>query len=213
MHWGRIAGLFLLMVGLAGTSVAARSRRSRTRPNSATGRSSARSSAGGADVNAAQVDGMTALHWAVYNDDAETAGLLVRVARQRERHESLRRGAAVPRLHERQREPREAAARRWRQRERVAPRRGDRPHDGGARGKSRIGESAACPRRQPQREGAARPDGPHVGRGRGARGGRARPHRGRSRDRRQRSSPGSRRCSSPCARVTSRWRVRSSRPA
>jgi uncharacterized protein len=32
----------------------------------------------GADINAAQVDGMTALHWAVYNDDAETAGLLVR---------------------------------------------------------------------------------------------------------------------------------------
>src|ERR1700681_4476073 len=32
----------------------------------------------GADVNAAQVDGMTALHWAVYNDDAETAGRLVR---------------------------------------------------------------------------------------------------------------------------------------
>jgi ankyrin repeat protein len=32
----------------------------------------------GADVNAAQVDGMTALHWAVYNDDADTAALLVR---------------------------------------------------------------------------------------------------------------------------------------
>jgi ankyrin repeat protein len=32
----------------------------------------------GADVNAAQADGMTALHWAVYNDDADTAGLLVR---------------------------------------------------------------------------------------------------------------------------------------
>jgi uncharacterized protein len=32
----------------------------------------------GAEVNAAQVDGMTALHWAVYNDDVETAGLLVR---------------------------------------------------------------------------------------------------------------------------------------
>jgi len=31
-----------------------------------------------ADVNAAQVDGMTALHWAVNNDDAELAGLLVR---------------------------------------------------------------------------------------------------------------------------------------
>ncbi|MFN0101751.1 MAG: ankyrin repeat domain-containing protein [Bryobacteraceae bacterium] len=32
----------------------------------------------GADVNAAQVDGTTALHWAAYHDDAETAGLLVR---------------------------------------------------------------------------------------------------------------------------------------
>ena len=30
-----------------------------------------------ADVNAAQVDGMTALHWAAYHDDLETAGLLV----------------------------------------------------------------------------------------------------------------------------------------
>jgi len=32
----------------------------------------------GADVNAAQVDGTTALHWAAYHDDAETATLLVR---------------------------------------------------------------------------------------------------------------------------------------
>ena len=32
----------------------------------------------GVDVNAPQVDGMTALHWAVYNDDADLAGLLVR---------------------------------------------------------------------------------------------------------------------------------------
>jgi len=31
-----------------------------------------------ADVNAAQADGMTALHWAVYNDDVDTARLLVR---------------------------------------------------------------------------------------------------------------------------------------
>jgi ankyrin repeat protein len=31
-----------------------------------------------ADVNAAQVDGMTALHWAVYHDDTEMARLLVR---------------------------------------------------------------------------------------------------------------------------------------
>jgi ankyrin repeat protein len=32
----------------------------------------------GADVNAAQVDGMTALHWAVYHDDLSTATLLVK---------------------------------------------------------------------------------------------------------------------------------------
>jgi ankyrin repeat protein len=32
----------------------------------------------GADVNAAQVDGTTALHWAAYHDDAETVALLVR---------------------------------------------------------------------------------------------------------------------------------------
>src|SRR5207249_5430167 len=30
------------------------------------------------DVNAAQVDGATAIHWAVYNDDLETADLLIR---------------------------------------------------------------------------------------------------------------------------------------
>ena len=32
----------------------------------------------GVDVNAAQIDGTTALHWAAYYDDAETAALLVR---------------------------------------------------------------------------------------------------------------------------------------
>ena len=32
----------------------------------------------GEDVNAAQVDGTTALHWAAYHDDADTAALLVR---------------------------------------------------------------------------------------------------------------------------------------
>ena len=32
----------------------------------------------GADVNAAQVDGTTALHWAVDHDDAETVTLLLR---------------------------------------------------------------------------------------------------------------------------------------
>ena len=32
----------------------------------------------GVDVNAAQVDGTTALHWAAYHDDAETVALLLR---------------------------------------------------------------------------------------------------------------------------------------
>src|SRR5262249_15883091 len=32
----------------------------------------------GADVNAAQADGMTALHWATYHDDPQTATLLVK---------------------------------------------------------------------------------------------------------------------------------------
>src|SRR2546421_8110124 len=31
-----------------------------------------------ADVNAPQVDGATALHWAVYHDDAEAADLLIK---------------------------------------------------------------------------------------------------------------------------------------
>src|SRR5262245_29232977 len=32
----------------------------------------------GVDVNAPQVDGTTALHWAAYNDDAETVALLLK---------------------------------------------------------------------------------------------------------------------------------------
>src|ERR1044071_3298869 len=32
----------------------------------------------GADVNAAQADGTTALHWAAYHDDAQTAALLIK---------------------------------------------------------------------------------------------------------------------------------------
>ena len=78
MNRGRIAGLFLLMVGLAGASVAAEKSAvadAAEQRNSALIRKllDAR-----ADVNATQVDGMTALHWAVYNDDVEMARLLVR---------------------------------------------------------------------------------------------------------------------------------------
>src|SRR2546425_3482716 len=78
MDWGRIARLSLLMISLAGASVAAE--RS-TLADAAEQRNRALIRtllSAGADVNAAQVDGMTALHWAVYNDDTDTAGLLVR---------------------------------------------------------------------------------------------------------------------------------------
>ena len=101
----RIAGLVSPDARLwpAQPSAAETARRSPTRPSNATRRSSARSSTTGADVNAAQIDGMTALHWAVYHDDAETAAIAGASGRQRQRRESLRRASAVPGLHERQR--------------------------------------------------------------------------------------------------------------
>ena len=78
MEYGRIARLSLLMLALAGIAHAADNA---TFADAAEHRNHALVKellAKGADVNTAQVDGMTALHWAVYNDDAEMAGLLVR---------------------------------------------------------------------------------------------------------------------------------------
>jgi uncharacterized protein len=78
MNYGRIAQLFLLMFAVAGIAQAADTA---TVADATEHRNHALVKellAKGADVNTAQVDGMTALHWAVYNDDAETAGLLVR---------------------------------------------------------------------------------------------------------------------------------------
>ena len=78
MDWGRIVGLALLMLGLTGASVAAQKP---TLADAAEQRNRALIRTlldAHADVNAAKADGMTALHWAVYNDDAETARLLVR---------------------------------------------------------------------------------------------------------------------------------------
>jgi ankyrin repeat protein len=78
MQWRRHTGLFLLVLGLSGVAVAAE------RPALADAaeqgnRLLVRSLLErGEDVNAAQVDGMTALHWAAYRDDGETAALLVR---------------------------------------------------------------------------------------------------------------------------------------
>ena len=78
MDWGRIARLSLLMVAVAGTSVAADNPTLADAAEQRNGALIRKLLGAGADVNVAQVDGMTALHWAVYNDDAETAGLLVR---------------------------------------------------------------------------------------------------------------------------------------
>lgn len=78
MTWPRIAGLALLTVGVAGASAAADNPAvadAAERRNAALVRTLL---AARADVNTAQVDGMTALHWAVYHDEAEMAGLLVR---------------------------------------------------------------------------------------------------------------------------------------
>jgi ankyrin repeat protein len=77
MHWRKISGLALLGLGLAASAAAARAgladaaeQRDKTSVRTLLGT--------GVDVNAAQVDGTTALHWAAYNDDLETVTLLVR---------------------------------------------------------------------------------------------------------------------------------------
>src|SRR6267142_424566 len=78
MDWRRIAGLSLLMFGMAAASVAAEKP---TLADAAEQRNRALIRTlldARADVNAAQTDGMTALHWAVYNDDMDTARLLLK---------------------------------------------------------------------------------------------------------------------------------------
>ena len=73
-----LSGLVLLMVGLCGTALGAERA---TLADAAEHRDMARVRAlleARVDVNAAQIDGTTALHWAAYHDDAETAALLVR---------------------------------------------------------------------------------------------------------------------------------------
>src|SRR6185503_10153434 len=78
MDGRQIAALVVLMFGLAGAAPAAETPTladAAERGNISLVRTllDAR-----ADVNAAQVDGMTALHWAVYREDLETSRLLVR---------------------------------------------------------------------------------------------------------------------------------------
>ena len=73
MHGQRISGLVLLVLGLSGAALG--SERA-TLADAAEQRDDARIRVlleTRVDVNAAQVDGTTALHWAAYHDDAETA--------------------------------------------------------------------------------------------------------------------------------------------
>ena len=78
MLWSKTTGLALLMVAVAATAAAAEratladaaERRDRVALRAELTR--------GVDVNGAQVDGTTALHWAAHYDDAETAALLVK---------------------------------------------------------------------------------------------------------------------------------------
>src|SRR4051794_1329394 len=78
MHWRKISGLVLLGVGVAAPAIAA-SRAPLADAAEKGEKTVVRTLLGtGVDVNAAQVDGTTALHWAAYNDDADTVALLVR---------------------------------------------------------------------------------------------------------------------------------------
>src|SRR5512132_2637237 len=78
MHCRRLTGLVLLVLGLAGAALAAE-RATLADATEKRDKAQVRSLlAAGVDVNATQVDGTTALHWAAYYDDAETAALLVR---------------------------------------------------------------------------------------------------------------------------------------
>ncbi len=184
MHWRKIAGLVLLGLGLAATAVAA-ARATLADAAEQRDKTSVRTLLEtGADVNAAQVDGTTALHWAAYNDDAETVALLVQRRRQCERREPLWRAAAGTGMYQRQRCHREAVAGGWSRRERHDEGRGNRPHAGCALRECRGGEGAARARRQHQDTRTARPDGLDVGGGRRAH--RRRPRAARCRSRHQR---------------------------
>ena len=91
MNWRRIAGCAALALGVAVGAGEAESAASEGFASAAAADVSLADAAergraalvrtlveGGADVNATQVDGMTALHWAAYHDDTATARLLVR---------------------------------------------------------------------------------------------------------------------------------------
>jgi ankyrin repeat protein len=79
MEVGRIVRLSVVGVGLSVAAVASAAEDSTLADAAETGRTTLVRTLldSGADVNGAQVDGMTALHWAVYHNDSVTASLLM----------------------------------------------------------------------------------------------------------------------------------------
>jgi ankyrin repeat protein len=78
MHWRRTTGLALVVIAMAGIAAAAE-RATLADAAERRDRAAVRTLlTSGADVNTTQVDGTTALHWAAYHDDAETAAVLVK---------------------------------------------------------------------------------------------------------------------------------------
>ena len=87
------------------------------------------------EVNAAGVDGTTALHWAVRADRRDMANLLVRAGADRSGQGSLRRHAVVSGGGERQRRDDPDAARRRRGSQQPRADRRNRPDDGEPHGR------------------------------------------------------------------------------
>ncbi len=75
MNWRKFGGIVLLGLALAASAVAAPLVDAAEQRDKASVRTLLQT---GVDVNAAQTDGTTALHWAAYHDDAEMVALLVR---------------------------------------------------------------------------------------------------------------------------------------
>ena len=75
---GRMARFFVVALGVARAALAAEEAMLADAAEDGNGALIRTLVDGGAEVNAAQVDGMTALHWATYRDDAESAALLIR---------------------------------------------------------------------------------------------------------------------------------------
>ena len=117
-----------------------------------------------ADVNAPQVDGATALHWAVYHEDADLVDLLIRAGGERQSHEPRGRHAPDDGGALRQRRHHRSPPQSGRRREGAWPERRD---DADVRGAERQpGSRAALHRSWRRRQRQGKPpadDGAHVG--------------------------------------------------